>query len=44
MIAIRYPELVGRVLTYAATFGPDVVKVKRSHQEGDYVKMSFVHH
>ena len=22
MIAIRYPELVGRVVTYAATFGP----------------------
>ena len=22
MVAIRYPELVGRVVTYAATFGP----------------------
>jgi pimeloyl-ACP methyl ester carboxylesterase len=29
MIAIHYPELVGRVATYAATFGPPQIAVKR---------------
>ena len=28
MIAIRYPELVGRVATYGATFGPPQIAVK----------------
>jgi pimeloyl-ACP methyl ester carboxylesterase len=28
MIAVRYPELVGRVATYAATFGPPQIAVK----------------
>jgi len=27
MIAIRYPELVGRVVTYAATFGPPQIAI-----------------
>jgi pimeloyl-ACP methyl ester carboxylesterase len=28
MIAVRYPELVGRVATYAATFGPPQIAVR----------------
>src|SRR5215468_9470912 len=35
MIAVRYPELVGRVATYAATFGPPQIAVKPEAMRSD---------
>lgn len=36
MIAIRYPELVGRVVTYAATFGPPQIALNPQTTHSDH--------